>query len=173
MNKKGWAVLLLAAGILAACGDSNEESSMETMPEQEMAEEEESSGMDMTEEETESTEESTEEEATEEESSEEESESEEMTSDAPAAESGVASDLLGNGESTSFIFNDVGEFNIFCEPHPVMKMTVIVEEGAEMSGEVAVDIADYEFVEPTITVAPGTVITWTNQDNVRHNVAFK
>lgn len=171
MNKKGWAVLLLAAGILAACGDSNEESSMETVPEQEMAEEEESSGMDMTEEETESTEESTEEEATEEESNEEESE--EMTSDAPAAESGVASDLLGNGESTSFVFNDVGEFNIFCEPHPVMKMTVIVEEGAEMSGEVAVDIADYEFVEPTITVAPGTVITWTNQDNVRHNVAFK
>lgn len=169
MNKKGWAVLLLAAGILAACGDSNEESSMESMPEQEMAEEEESSGMDMTEEETESTEE----EGTEEESAEEESESEEMTSDAPAAESGVASDLLGNGESTSFVFNDVGEFNIFCEPHPVMKMTVIVEEGAEMSGEVAVDIADYEFVEPTITVAPGTVITWTNQDNVRHNVAFK
>lgn len=172
MNKKGWAVLLLTAGILAACGDSNEESSMESMPEQEMAEEEESSGMDMTEEETESTEEeTTEEEGTEEESTEQESE--EMTSDAPAAESGVASDLLGNGESTSFVFNDVGEFNIFCEPHPVMKMTVIVEEGAEMSGEVAVDIADYEFVEPTITVAPGTVITWTNQDNVRHNVAFK
>lgn len=169
MNKKGWAVVLLAAGILAACGDSNEESSMESMTEPEVVEEETDMDMDMTEEETESSEE----EGTEEDATEEESESEEMTSDAPPAESGVASELLGNGESTSFVFNDVGEFNIFCEPHPVMKMVVIVEEGAELSGEVAVDIADYEFVEPTITVAPGTVITWTNQDNVRHNVAFK
>lgn len=164
MNKKGWSVLLLTAGILAACGDDSEEMMGTDMPEQEIIEEERDMGMDMTEEETTETE--TDEEAS-------EMEEETVQTNAPPAESGVASELLGNGESTSFVFNDVGEFNIFCAPHPVMKMVVIVEEGAEVSGEVAVDIADYEFVEPTITVAPGTVITWTNQDNVRHNVAFK
>jgi len=168
MNKSKWGVLLLTVGILAACGDTTEEIGMEEMPEEEMVEEE-AGGMDMNEEETteEATEEGTEEEATEEEAT------EEATSDAPIAENGVASEILAKGEMTSFVFNEAGEFNVFCEPHPVMKMTVIVEEGAELSGEVAVDIADYEFVETTLTVAPGTVITWTNQDNVRHNVAFQ
>lgn len=167
MKKIGWGALLLTVGLLAACGDTTEENGMEEMPEEEIVEE--TGGMDMNEEET--TEEETTEEGTEEEGVEEESE--DIASDAPMAESGVASELLAKGEMTSFVFTETGEFNVFCEPHPVMKMTVIVEEGAELSGEVAVDIADYEFVEPTLTVAPGTVITWTNQDNVRHNVAFQ
>ena len=167
MKKTGWGALLLTVGLLAACGDTTEENGMEEMPEEEIVEE--TGGMDMNEEET--TEEGTEEEGVEEEATEEESE--DIASDAPMAESGVASELLAKGEMTSFVFTETGEFYVFCEPHPVMKMTVIVEEGAELSGEVAVDIADYEFVEPTLTVAPGTVITWTNQDNVRHNVAFQ
>jgi len=79
---------------------------------------------------------------------------------------------LKKGDMTSFVINEAGDFNVYCEPHPVMKMTVIVEEGATTSGEVALNIADYAFSE-SITVAPGTVITWTNQDSAQHNVAFE
>ncbi|MDN7240508.1 plastocyanin/azurin family copper-binding protein [Planococcus sp. N028] len=98
---------------------------------------------------------------------------EESAADAPEAKSGEASPLLAKGETTSFVFNEAGEFPIYCQPHPNMEMTVVVEEGAANSGEAAVDIADFAFGEKTFTVAPGTVITWTNQDDVQHNVAFK
>ncbi len=98
---------------------------------------------------------------------------EESTTDAPEATKGEASPLLKKGESTSFVFNEAGEFAIYCEPHPVMKMKVVVEEGAELSGDVSLEIADYEFSEEAVTVAPGTVITWTNQDSAQHNVAFE
>jgi plastocyanin len=89
------------------------------------------------------------------------------------AKSGEASPLLKKGESTAFVFNEAGEYSIYCQPHPVMKMKVVVEGGAEQSGEVSIDIQDYAFSEETITVALGTVITWTNQDSAQHNVAFE
>ncbi len=168
--------LLLAASMLslAACGEeqvseetNNAESEVveqESTTEEETATEEEPAA-----EEQESTEEATEEE----EPAEEKEDAEPAKEDAPEAESGTASKLLSNGETTSFVFNETGEFDIFCEPHPIMQMTVIVEEGAEQSGEIAVDIADYDFSEKTLTVAPGTTIVWTNQDQVQHNVAFE
>lgn len=84
----------------------------------------------------------------------------------------VASPLLAQGETAVFTFQEEGIYNIHCDPHPVMKMTVTVEEGAEIEGSIELDIADYEFSED-ITVAPGTVITWTNQDSARHNVAIE
>lgn len=163
-NKKF--TLLLAAGMLslAACGqdDANEEETqapaqeesadMEEMPEDEPMED-------------------AEEDAVEEEPA-EDAESDEPAS-APEAMSGEASDLLSNGEMTSFVFNEAGEYAVYCEPHPVMQMTVIVEEGAEATDKVSVDIADYEFGEETITVAPGAIVEWTNQDQVQHNVAFE
>lgn len=150
--------LLLAAGILslAACGEEQptaNENAEEQGTEQENAMEEETS--------------------TEEETTTEEAEEEPMEESAPVAESGAASDLLSNGDQTSYVFNETGDYSIFCEPHPVMQMTVVVEEGAEQTGEVAIDIADYEFGEETITIAPGTTVVWTNQDQVQHNVAIK
>ena len=99
--------------------------------------------------------------------------SEEPTTEATEATMGEASPLLKKGESTSFVFNETGDFSIYCEPHPVMKMNVVVEEGAELSGDVSLEIVDYDFSEEAITVAPGTVITWTNQDSAQHNVAFE
>ncbi|TWT09161.1 plastocyanin/azurin family copper-binding protein [Planomicrobium sp. CPCC 101079] len=92
--------------------------------------------------------------------------------DAPEANSGEASPLLAKGETTSYVFSDPGEFPIHCQPHPKMQMIVTVEEGAANSGEAAIDIADFKFADKTITVEPGTVITWTNQDDVEHNVTF-
>ena len=115
----------------------------------------------------------TSEEVVEEEVVEEEATEEEPMTDAAEAASGEASQLLSKADMTSFVFNEAGEFNVYCEPHPVMKMKVIVEEGAATSGEVALDLADYAFSEESITVAPGTVITWTNQDSAQHNVAFE
>ena len=133
-------------------------------------------GNEPVEEEIETSEEAVEEEVLEEATTEEESEEtieEEPMSDATEAASGEASPLLKKGDMTSFIFNETREFNVFCEPHPVMKMTVVVEEGATTSGEVALDLADYAFSGEGITVAPGTVITWKNQDSAQHNVAFE
>lgn len=158
--------LILAAGMLAlaACGEEEQPAANEAaeVEEQESAPAEEAAP------------EAEEEEMPEEDAEEEAAEgTEEDAAEAPEAMSGAASALLANGETTSFVFNEAGEFSIFCEPHPVMKMTVVVEEGAEQKDEVAIDIADYEFVEETITIAPGTTIVWTNQDQVQHNVAIK
>jgi len=179
-NKKF--TLLLAAGMLslAACGQddaANEEDTqapaqeesadMEEMPEDEPMEDvEDLDPFDFVRLIAEPAEEAAEEEPS------EDAESDEQAS-APEAMSGEASDLLSNGEMTSFVFNEAGEYAIYCEPHPVMQMTVIVEAGAEAMEKVSVDIADYEFGEDTITVAPGTTIEWTNQDQVQHNVAFE
>ena len=159
--------LILAAGILAlaACGEEDQPAANDQVEveEQESAPAEEAAP--------EAEEEMPEEDADEEEPADDDAD--EGTAEAPEAMSGAASALLANGETTSFVFNEAGDFSIFCEPHPVMKMTVVVEEGAEQTDEVAIDIADYEFVEETIIVAPGTTIVWTNQDQVQHNVAIK
>ncbi|MGI2326618.1 plastocyanin/azurin family copper-binding protein [Planococcus sp. YIM B11945] len=97
----------------------------------------------------------------------------EPSGDNPAeAKSGEASPLIAKGEKVSYLFNEAGEFPIHCQPHPKMTMTVLVEEGADISGEAAIEIADFAYGEETITVAPGTTITWTNQDDVQHNVTF-
>lgn len=175
MNKKLGLILAGGALILAACGDDGQQTSEDqnaAAEETEVVEQEEKTEEASGEE---AAEESEEAEGTEEtEEAEEAEESAEVPEEeqAPEAMSGEASELLSQGDTTSFVFNETGEFSIFCEPHPVMKMTVIVEEGAEQSGEVALDIADYEFSEETIVVAPGTTITWTNQDLAQHNVAF-
>ena len=170
MNKKLGLLLAGGALILSACGNDGNQASEEqndVAEETPVAEQEENTEEAANEENTDAVEET---EEAEEEKAEEEAPA---ATDVPEAMSGEASELLSEGDSTSFVFNQTGEFSIFCEPHPVMKMTVIVEEGAENSGEVALDIADYEFSEETITVAPGTTITWTNQDLAQHNVAFE
>lgn len=164
MNKKLGLILAGGVLILAACGEDNQQTSEDP---NEMAEETEAVEQEA----------GTEEEASEEMPEEEVEEAEEPAEvqeeeQAPEAMSGEASALLMKGESTSFVFNQAGEFSIFCAPHPVMKMTVVVEEGAELSGEVQLDIIDYAFSEESIVVAPGTTITWTNQDRAQHNVAF-
>ncbi|HSI67836.1 MAG TPA: plastocyanin/azurin family copper-binding protein [Planococcus sp. (in: firmicutes)] len=164
MNKKLGLILAGGALILAACGDDGQQ----TMVDQNDAAEE----TVIVEQEEDTEEVASEEPAEETEEVEETEEAVEDAEQAPEAMIGVASELLSKGESTSFVFNQIGEFSIFCAPHPVMKMTVIVEEGAELSGEVELDIVDYEFSEETIVVAPGTTITWTNQDRAQHNVAF-
>lgn len=167
MKKRLGLILIGGMLVLAACGqeeeaqvkDNEQEEVTKDLMENKASEEEKE-------------EESEKEEATEEETPEEET-TEQSATDVAEATKGEASPLLAKGEMTSFIFNEVGSFAIYCEPHPVMKMDVLVEEGASMSGDVALEIADYAFSEKTITVAPGTVISWTNEDSAQHNVAFE
>ncbi|PUB16788.1 plastocyanin/azurin family copper-binding protein [Paenisporosarcina sp. OV554] len=152
MNKKLGILLIGGMLVLAACGEEDAQPAGNEPVEEEME---------------------TSEEVVEEEVVEEEATEEEPMTDAAEAAKGEASPLLSKADMTSFVFNEAGEFNVYCEPHPVMKMKVIVEEGATTSGDVALDLADYAFSEESITVAPGTVITWTDQDSAQHNVAFE
>ncbi len=41
---------------------------------------------------------------------------------------------------------------------------------AAASGDVAVSIKDFLFKDKSVTVAPGTKITWTNEDSAVHSV---
>lgn len=160
MKKRLGIVLIGGMLVLAACGQEDEAQVKDNEQEEVTADPVENEATE------------TEEEKEKEDTSEEET-TEQSTTDVAEATKGEASPLLAKGEMTSFAFNEVGSFAIYCEPHPVMKMDVIVEEGASMSGDVALEISDYAFSEEAITVAPGTVITWTNQDSAQHNVAFE
>lgn len=44
------------------------------------------------------------------------------------------------------------------------------EPGAASGGTEAVAIADFKFAPPDIEVAPGTEVTWTNEDTFAHTV---
>ena len=39
--------------------------------------------------------------------------------------------------------------------------------------EVKIDISNYAFTPATVTVAPGTKVTWVNRDQIPHGVADK
>ncbi|WP_430788011.1 plastocyanin/azurin family copper-binding protein [Virgibacillus flavescens] len=82
----------------------------------------------------------------------------------------VASKLLKEGESVTYSFPNEGEYPIHCDPHPTMKMMIIVKQDAETSKQVELDIADYEYSKKEVIIAPGTSIIWTNKDLAEHNV---
>lgn len=145
MGNKRWMLLLGFMLVLGACGDDGGGAVEEEAPAEEME-----NGAPL-----------------------EQGDKGQATADAPEAQSGEASEVLANGEATRFVFNEAGQFEAFCELHPSMEMTVIVEEGAETSGEASVSMEDMAFSEQTLTVAPGTIVTWTNEDTAQHNVAFK
>lgn len=44
------------------------------------------------------------------------------------------------------------------------------QEGTKGEDIVNISIQNYEFTPSTITVKKGNTVTWTNMDNVRHNV---
>lgn len=60
----------------------------------------------------------------------------------------------------------------FCRIHVAsgMKGKVIVKKGAQKSGSVTVTMKNTKFDPATITVAPGTKITWVNKDSFNHTV---
>ena len=46
----------------------------------------------------------------------------------------------------------------------------VVHAAAEQPAKVAVTIDNFNFAPNTVTVAVGTTVVWTNQDDVPHNV---
>lgn len=94
--------------------------------------------------------------------------------------------LFDPGQSVSITFNTPGEFQYFCELHggpggQGMSAKIIVtadgaaapplaEEVAPPAGnEVVVDITDFAFSQPQLTIPVGTTVTWVNKGAARHS----
>lgn len=50
------------------------------------------------------------------------------------------------------------------------KAEVASSSNQVQSGEVNVDISNFDFQSPSIKIKPGTKVTWTNKDSARHDV---
>src|SRR5215469_9330919 len=50
-------------------------------------------------------------------------------------------------------------------------LTVVNDAGAQQAASVEVDIKNFSFAPETLTVAPGTTVTWVNQDDEPHTTA--
>lgn len=83
---------------------------------------------------------------------------------------GEGSPLFGENETWTATFAAAGEFPYHCHPHPGMKGTVVVREGAPAQANVT--IADLAFSPARVEVAPGGNVTWTNADDVEHTVTW-
>lgn len=97
------------------------------------------------------------------------------------------------GDSVTIAFDKPGAFDFVCQFHSEMRGTVIVEgNGAPAASPVAspvvltplaspsaasagaqatIDIVDFSFSEPEITIRPGTTVTWTNTGVAPHTVS--
>ena len=56
-----------------------------------------------------------------------------------------------------------------------LALTVVATFGSPSAGvaaprTVTVDIRDMKYAQPTLTVAPGTTVTWVNKDEMPHTV---
>jgi len=74
----------------------------------------------------------------------------------------------GGGATFTHTFNDIGDFEYFCEIHPEMEGTVEVSAGAP-PGNKAVSIVAGAFAPDVVPVQPGSSVTWTNNDPQQHH----
>ena len=111
----------------------------------------------------------------------------EHTATGPGFDTGT---MVG-GDSVAIAFDSPGTFDFVCQFHSEMRGTVVVEgdgtpeaspvASAVASGDsvpaetggaaVEMDIVDFAFARPEITVAPGTSVTWTNAGVAPHTVS--
>lgn len=75
---------------------------------------------------------------------------------------------IGSGGTYTYTFSTAGTFQYHCSIHPSMTAKVIVTSTSTASA--AVSISNMSFVPATLTVTAGTIVTWTNKDNVGHTV---
>src|SRR5207253_4364449 len=57
-------------------------------------------------------------------------------------------------------------------PAPSAPAPAATPPATAASGGNTIAISNFTFVPATLTVAPGTTVTWTNKDNVFHTVKF-
>jgi plastocyanin len=55
----------------------------------------------------------------------------------------------------------------------ILTMSTVAEVAKAAPPMAAVEIANFTFKAPTITVKPGTTVTWTNADDIPHTVVSK
>jgi plastocyanin len=85
---------------------------------------------------------------------------------------------LQPGESATVEFAEAGTFNYSCQIHPVMTGSVVVGDAAATpaaspvatpaAAGSAVRIFNLAYEPPTLEVAVGTTVTWTNDDSLPH-----
>jgi plastocyanin len=97
------------------------------------------------------------------------------------------------GDSVTIAFDIPGTFDFVCQFHSEMRGSVVVQgtgtpvaspvaspvaltpiaspPSAGMGETVTVDIVDFAFAQPEITVRPGTTVTWTNTGVAPHTVS--
>lgn len=83
---------------------------------------------------------------------------------------GFHSPDLPTGASWTHFFGEVGVFYYHCHPHPFMQGIIEVKEGPYTRGSTSVAIQGHKFVPDRLTIAPGTNVTWKNEDPVVHTV---
>jgi plastocyanin len=76
---------------------------------------------------------------------------------------------LGQGQSFTFTFTVPGTYRYVCGIHGAM-MSGTVTVAAGPPSPATVQIADFSFTPPNVTVAPGDTVTWTNTASTLHSV---
>lgn len=84
----------------------------------------------------------------------------------------ATSKLLDKGKTYSYTFKDAGNYTVICSIHPDMVSHIQVKAGADSSKN-TVNIQNFAFAPAKMTVAPGTTVTWTNQDTTQHTVVVQ
>jgi plastocyanin len=55
----------------------------------------------------------------------------------------------------------------------IVSATAVTSKAAATSAAAAVEISNFTFKAPIVTVKPGTTVTWTNDDDIPHTVVSK
>ena len=80
-------------------------------------------------------------------------------------------DLEEHGGAYSHVFDVEGEFDYFCQHHPIMTGTVQVTAGGPLTATVnIVDIPEMSFSPQVIEVGIGGTVEWVNQSDQHHTV---
>jgi plastocyanin len=106
-----------------------------------------------------------------------------------ATGSGFDTGKMLPGDTVTITFDKPGTYDFVCQFHSHMRGTVIVEgsgtpvaspvaspvgspAAAANAGEtVTVDIVDFAFAQPDLTIRPGTTVTWINTGVAPHTVS--
>lgn len=87
--------------------------------------------------------------------------------DPPPQGQSFDSGSLSPGATFSFTFDSEAMIDYICTFHPEMEGSVTIEDGAG-SDQDTVIIDNLTFIPSDITIAPGTEVTWINEDDVAH-----